>query len=142
MNQWQQSFAKRVEALRESGVKKFEIFADEALEDVYEDYAAFTAQHDFRNLKPQHQRGSRFYKFSLSEDAYALLYFRSRGIDSVEFECECSAPGRGCLDGQKAVVPLAEANRGWIEQCFQNGLDQLIGQLAQPAAKAAEPVGV
>ncbi|HOB75506.1 MAG TPA: hypothetical protein PKG54_13390 [Phycisphaerae bacterium] len=144
MNQWQQSFAKRVDVLRESAIKKFETFADEVLDRTYEEYAAFTAQHDFRNIAPPHQRGTRFYKFALSEDAYVLLYFRARGIDAVESEYECSVPGHGCTEGEKVTVVLAEANPAWVERRFQTALDDLINHVSQacPAEKEAELAGV
>jgi hypothetical protein len=142
MSQWQQNFAKRVDVLRESAIKEFEGFADEVLDRTYEEYAAFTSQHDFHNSAPSHQRGTRFYKFALSEDAYVLLYFRARGIDAVEYEYECCVPGRGCAEGEKAGVALAEAGQAWVERRFQEALDDLVNRIAQagPVEKPAELV--
>ena len=144
MNQWQQSFAKRVDVLRESAIKRFERYAEEVLAGAYDEYAVFTAQHDFRTSVPQQQRGARFYKFALSEDAYALLYFRARGIDAVECEYECSVPGRGCTNGEKASMPVAEAGRTWIEHQFQATLDDLVNQVSETCVEEDIPelVGV
>jgi len=138
MNQWQQSFAKRVDALRETAVKKFEHLADEVLAGAYEEYAAFTAQHELHPSAPQPQSGTRFYKFALSEDAYVLLFFRARGLDAVECEYECSVPGKGCTNSDKVSTPVAEATRAWVERRFQTALDDLVNQVA--AASADENV--
>ena len=131
MNQWQQSFAKRVEVLRDSAVARFERFAEDVIVGVYEEYSGFTAQHEFRPSAPPPQRGVRFYKFALSEDAYVLLFFRARGLDAVEFDYECSAPGRGCANGEKVSVSVAEAGRGWVERRFQTALDHLVAQVSE-----------
>ncbi|GMU21769.1 MAG: hypothetical protein AMXMBFR13_18580 [Phycisphaerae bacterium] len=143
MDQWQQQFAKRVDSLREASVRKFEVFAEEVLAGVYESLAAFTSQHDFHSTAPPHQKGVRFYKFTLSEDAYVLMYFRARGIDTVECEYEVSIPGQGCVEGSKAHAAVGEAQRGWVERCFQTGLDDLVSRLAQAChVNAPEPVAV
>ncbi len=139
MNQWQQGFAKRVEVLREAAVKKFERFAEDVLADVYEEYAAFTTQHEFRPTALQQQPGARFYKFALGEDAYMLLFFRARGLDSVECDYECSVPGHGCVNGEKATIAVAEAGRGWIERRFQSALDDLVTQVSQTCANEHAP---
>lgn len=139
MNQWQQGFVKRVDALRESGFKRFEAFAEEVVARVYEEYSQFASQHDFNCGVPQFQRGSRLYKFALSEDAYVLLYFRSRGIDSVECEYECSVPGRGCVESDRNRVALGDATRPWVERCFQVGLDDLITRVSAGAAAKPAP---
>jgi hypothetical protein len=131
MNQWQQSFAKRVEVLRESAVAKFERFAEDVVSGVYEEYAAFTGKYEFRPSAPPPQRGVRFYKFSLSEDAYVLLFFRARGLDAVECDYECSSPGHGCSNGEKVSAAVAEAGRGWVERRFQTALDDLVGQVSE-----------
>lgn len=131
MNQWQQNFAKRVELLRESAVAKFEHFAEDVIAGVYEEYSAFTGQYEFRATAPPPQRGVRFYKFALSEDAYVLLFFRARGLDAVECDYECSSPGHGCTNGDKVSVSLAEAGRGWVERRFQTALDDLVAQVSE-----------
>lgn len=137
MNQWQQSFSKRVGVLRETAVQKFEHFADDVLVGVYEEYAEFTSRHEFRSSAPQQQHGTRFYKFALSEDAYVLIFFRARGIDAVEWYYECSAPGHGCTQGQKATVPVAEASRQWVERCFQASLDELVTHVSKTCVPQA-----
>lgn len=137
MNQWQQNFARRVEVLRESAVSRFEAFVDDLVTEVYEEYAAFTAQHEFRATAPPPQRGVRFYKFALGEDAYVLLYFRARGLDAVEFDFECSAPGHGCSNGEKVSVAVAEAGRGWVERRFQTALDYLVTQVSEECVNEA-----
>jgi hypothetical protein len=139
MSQWKQNFVKRVDTLREAAIKKFETFADGALASVYEEYSEFTSQHEFHCSSPQHQQGSRFYKFALSEDAYVLLYFRARGIDGVECEHECSAPGQGCSESERTSVPSAEAVKNWVERCFQTALDDLLGRVAQSCSVEAAP---
>lgn len=144
VSDWRQQFAKRVDVLRESAAKAFDRFADQTVDAVYEEFAAFTSQHDFHCAAPQHQQGARFYKFALSEDAYVLMIFRSRGIDSVECEHQCSAPGRGCAKGEKASIQIAEAGREWVEACFQAALDDLVARVSDACLKEQprELVGV
>lgn len=131
MSAWKQNFVKRVDALRDASLNKFETFAESVLSGVYEEYSEFTSQHEFHCSSPQQQKGSRFYKFALSEDAYVLMYFRARGIDGVECEHECSVPGLGCTESERTSVPSAEAVKNWVERCFQTALDDLLGRVAE-----------
>ncbi|GMV98722.1 MAG: hypothetical protein HRF43_06880 [Phycisphaerae bacterium] len=144
MNQWQQGFAKRVEALRETALKRFESFADGVLAEVYEAFVEFASRYDFQCSAPQHARGSRFYKFALSEDAYVLIYFRARGLDGIECEHECSVPGRGCGESGRSGIALADADSAWVERCLQVALDDLVSRLSEagsPSRPAPELVG-
>lgn len=138
MNQWQHDFAKRVESLRDASVRKFEQFADECLNSVFREFSDFASRHEFQCSEPKPQRGVRFYKFAIAEDAYVLMYMRSRGIDAVEWEYECSVPGRGCVEGDKENRRLTDAGRAWVERCFQTALDDLVNRVSETAV-AEEP---
>lgn len=141
-NKWQQGFAQKVEGLREQWRQRFDVLAEETLEPVFNELAEFVQQLDFQASTPQTQSAVRTFKFALSEDAYVLVFFRSKGLDSVQWLYECAIPGQGTNKSPIADAIIGEVSQEWAGSCFQEALDDFVAKLGevQCAKETAEPV--
>src|SRR5262249_24327027 len=92
VDKWQQEFTSKVTGLREEWSQQFETIATDLFVQVFHDFSDFVRQCDMQSAVIPDQRGMRYYKFALCEDAYVMLYFRPRGIDQIESDYECFMP--------------------------------------------------
>jgi len=84
----------------------------------------------------------RTFKFGLAEDAYVLVFFRSKGLDTVQWLYEYVVPGKGTGKSKVSETIIREVTRKWAEDCFQSALDDFVAKLAEAehAKEPAEPV--
>ena len=144
MNQWQDSFIKKVGALRDESARKFEHVADDVVDRVCSEFTEFAARCEFQSSTPQSQKGLRTVKFALTEDAYVLISFRFQGFDTVDCDYECFVPGQGRIEGLRSSMGLHGVDREWVERCFQTALDDFVTRSSDNfrAGLVAEPVAV
>ena len=142
MNKWQQGFATKIEGLREQWCRQFDVLATETLEPVFSEFGEFVRQWDFQASAPQTQSAVRTFKFALAEDAYVLVFFRSKGLDAVQWLYEYVVPGQGTGKSRVSETVAPDVSRGWAEDCFQTALEDFGAKLAgaERAREPAEPV--
>lgn len=139
MNAWQQQFTQKMEGLREQSFQRFDRFVDEVVTPTFEAFREFTSSCDFEASTPQHQKGQRTYKFSLTEDVYVLNFFRARGVAEVEHEWEACVPGQGRVKGGVTVAGVGSADDAWVEACFQKALDGFVSGFGDKKERARQP---
>jgi hypothetical protein len=137
MNEWHSAFLRRLESARKQWLQRFEVFASEQIEPVFERYAEFTRQHEFRVSTPDCERGTRLFKFALTENGYVLFTFRMRGLEEVEVCTEVFVPGPEGVEPETDQASVANVDEAWIELLFQSGLDRFI--IAFGAASVGDP---
>lgn len=128
MESWKESFAQRLQNVQSTWTKQFERALDDCVVPEFEELATFVRQHNFTTAMPLHEEGKRSFKFELAENAYLLMIFRSTGIGEFELRAEAFAPGQE-PGLSKASERLAEVDREWARQQFQNALDGFINHL-------------
>ena len=133
MDKWQQEFSSRVSVLRDRWAKEFDNWASHQLVPVFKDFSDFATRCEMHATAAKDQKGVRSFKFALTEDAYALISFRSAGVDSVEFDYECWLPSQGRIAGVKSDITGHQAERHWVESCFRMALDDLVSKFANLA---------
>jgi hypothetical protein len=126
MSNWQQSFATKVEALREKCTRTFDNVAAEVVEPTFTKFEEFVSTCDFNVTRPQSQHGLRSFKFALAEDAYVLFQFRPRGVAEVECEYEIFVPSQGRIEAKRLRASFSGADRDWVRGCFESGLDSFV----------------
>ena len=139
MNAWQQQFVQKMEGLREQGFRRFDAFVDEVVDPTFEAFQEFTSSCDFQASTPQHQKGQRSYRFSLTEDVYVLNFFRAKGVAEVEHEWEACVPGHGRVKGSVTTTGVVSADDAWVEACFQKALDGFVGGFSDKKEHARQP---
>lgn len=127
MNEWQQNFTSKMHKLRDQVSRKFDVFADETVNPVFEEFSEFAGRCDFRCTTPVSQEGARLFKFGLTEDGYLLTAFRPKGMGEIEFDFECYAPGQGQVESKRSLVTWVDANQEWVRRCFETALDCFVG---------------
>lgn len=144
MNQWQESFVKKVGAVRDESARKFERVADQVVDRVCGEFTEFAAGCEFQSSTPQSQKGLRTVKFTLTENAYVLVSFRFQGFDAVDCDYECFIPHQGRVEGLRSTVALHSVGREWVERCFQTALDDFVTRFSDGlrVSPVAEPVAV
>ncbi len=128
MNEWQQSFLRKLEKARKIWLKQFEQALDSQLAPTVQRIAEFLVSNGFRVTAPKSDAATR-YRFALSENGYALFTFRLRGLDEVEMYCEPFVPGLGAAEPYKCSVSLYDATEAWFESSLRQGLDTLLNAL-------------
>lgn len=131
MSDWQKSFTKRMDGLRDQWARRFEVLAAETLDPAFEELADFLKTQGFESAAPQKQKGLRSFKFALSEDGYVLVTFRNVGLDAVEGEYEYCLPRQGMSECVRAARSNAGLNAEWVNRCFQQALDAFVERFAQ-----------
>jgi hypothetical protein len=139
MDEWQRDFASRIGALQEQWAARFTTLIESTAEPVSREFAEFLKPWNFRISAPRAESMLRSFKFELAEDAYVLIFFRGKGIDAVECEYESSVPGTGSAHGERTERPGREADREWVESCFQRALDDFVAKLAETENATASP---
>ena len=139
MNEWQERFSGKIEALLDRAVRTFEHHVEDTVVPVYADLVEFTNQFDFRTNSPQRQRGLRSFKFALSEDAYVLVVFRAKGMAEVECTYECFSPGCGKSEEAFFATSLTGADRDWVRDRFRDALDFFVDTYSRAGIEVAEP---
>lgn len=142
MNDWQQSFARKMDTLREQYVRCYQEKVVEIIEPAFERLAEFLNQWHFRAVVPQARPGLHSYKFALTEDGYVLIGFRLTGIDQIDCAYECCLPGQGHIGGDSLKIALADIDAPWADTCFQTALEDFVEKFSadrQPR-EYAEPV--
>ena len=131
MNEWQQSFAGKIEALRETWAQRFDTMAKETLEPTFEEFTEFVQQWNIQSNIPRAQNSMRSFKFILAEDAYVLIFFRGKGVDAVECQYGCAIPGQGTSEGPRSDTMVCNVDRKWAENCFKTALDAFVTKLTE-----------
>lgn len=142
MNDWQQSFARKMETLREQSVRCYQEKIEEVIVPSFERLAEFLNPWHFQTSSPQARPGLHSYKFALTEDGYVLISFRLTGIDRMDCAYECHLPGQGHIGGDSFNCGFADANASWADICFQTALDDFVGKFSavRQTQEHAEPV--
>ena len=130
MDNWKQTFARKMEQFREQSVAGFNRFADEVLENLFKTVSEFVDQWNFQTSTLRPNEGQRSFKFALTEEDYVLIHFRLKGIDALEYEYEYCMSGKGNIAGQRNSTRLQNANQLWAESCFQIALDDFIDKFS------------
>jgi len=140
-NKWKEGFADKVESLRDKWRQQFDVLASEMLEPVFNDLAEFVQQWDFQGTAPQTQSAVRTFKFALAENAYVLVFFRSKSMDGVQWLYECAVPGEGTVKSRVSDAHVTEVTTEWASECFQTALDDFVAKLneAECSREVAEP---
>ncbi len=141
MNEWQRSFVGKLETAKKHWLSRFERMAEETLEPVLQEFAAFTGSHGFAATAPSCEAGMRLYKFGLTENGYVLLTFRLQGLESMEASAEIVVPGAGQTDIESAPCPMADVDRDWVHGRFRHALDRFVGAFAEASEADLELVG-
>ncbi|UCD30480.1 MAG: hypothetical protein JSV03_08440 [Planctomycetota bacterium] len=138
MNEWEQAFGRKMEAIREQSFVYFDRLADEVIEPAFRRVADFVAKWNFQTSMNRSNEGQRSFKFALNENDYLLVLFRFEGVDTVESDYECCVGGKGRIAGQRTGSGLRNADQQWAESCFQSALDNFVGMLAKGAEVGQE----
>lgn len=140
-NKWKEGFTGKVEALRDKWRQKFDVLASETLEPVFDELTEFVQQWDFQGSAPQTQSAVRTFKFALAENAYVLVFFRSKGLDAVQWLYECALPGEGTVKSRVSDAHVTEVTKEWATECFQTALDEFVAKLneVECTQEIAEP---
>ena len=134
MNDWQKSFLHKLETAKKQWLHRFEQFAAEYVEPVFDGLDEFATANGFQVSSPDCESGTRLYKFALTENGYALVTFRMKGLEEVEVCCESFVPGMGAIDPTTRKISLHDASQVWVEQQFQNSLDRFVMAFAEAGA--------
>ena len=126
MNEWQQRFAQKVEAIRETSRERFERFAENELTPLFDEFREFMTQQGFHATVPVVKPGIRIFKFAVSENAYLLTTWRLAGLEHGEAQCEFFVPGRDKLPASDLRVELCDANADWARGVLEKALDQFM----------------
>ena len=140
MNDWRQSFVRKLDTIKKHGVACFEDAAARVILPVFGLYEDFAAANGFQVGAPVQREGVRSFKFALSENAYALISFKSSSFGRVECLGEAFVPGVGHLDPVQNAFDAADLNEDQIRGHFEESLDSFVGalgaRLTAPKAKA------
>jgi len=141
MDKWKQGFAEKIEALQDQWRRQFDVLVEETLEPVFSEFDEFVRPWDFQASIPQAQSPVRTFKFTLAEDAYVLVFFRSKGVDTVQCLYEYAIPGQGTSKSRRSDTVVRNVSREWAKDCFQTALDDFVAKLteAERARETAEP---
>ncbi len=142
MNDWQQSFARKMETLREQSARRYQEQVNEIVQPAFERLTEFLSQWHFQASAPQARAGLHSYKFALTEDGYVLISFRLTGIDQMECAYECYLPGQGHIGGDRFCTGFEDINASWADICFQTALDDFVGKFTavRQTQRYGEPV--
>lgn len=139
MDEWRHGFASKIGALQEQWAERFTTLIEGTAEPVFREFADFLKQWNFHISMPRAESTMHSFKFELVEDAYVLIFFRSKGIDAVECEYESSVRGMGATRGERTERAGHEADRKWVEGCFQRALDDFVAKLTEAEHARATP---
>ena len=139
MDEWRHGFASKIGALQEQWVGRFTTLVEEIAEPVFREFADFLKQWNFHISMPRTESAMHSFKFELVENAYVLIFFRSKGIDAVECEYESAVPGVGASHGERTEKAGREADRKWVESCFRRALDDFVAKLTEAENARATP---
>lgn len=146
MNDWEQTFLRKLEEGKRLWQCKFEQFATDCVKPVFEQMQSFTAGQGISAVSPETEDGSRRYKFGLTENGYLLITFRLHGFEEIEIAQEIVVPGAGSPISTTKRSRLADATEAWVEQHFQAGLSRFITRFVEASdpseCEAAELVAV
>jgi len=135
MNQWQKKFAEKVDTIRKASSQQFEQVVEDVVMPTFDQFRNFTTQHGLRATAPIVKVGIRSFKFSVTENAYALITFRHTGIEHCEVECEYFIPGVEKLPTTDARVELSKPGTEWVQGVFETSLDQFMDRYLKSVAK-------
>ncbi len=126
MNDWQKRFSQKVETVRNASSERFEVLANRELTLAFKEFQQFTAQQGLTASAPLTKPGIRTFKFAMTENAYVLLTFKLKGLESFELLSEFVIPSRGKLPPINQTVDLAEVTDVWTRRAFEQALDHFV----------------
>lgn len=135
MNDWRKRFAEKMEFVREVALARFDEFASKTLGPLYEEFSAFTGEHGVKAANPLANGEARTYRFSVAENAYVLLTFRSAGVERCELLSEFSVPNREKPAPVKSSVNLLDADDVWARRAFEESLERFAEAVAEAFAE-------
>lgn len=139
-NEWQKRFLKKLNTVKQAWSQRFDSFADKCVAPAFEEFERFALDNGMEVTTPQCDPPVRLFKFALIENGYALITFRPRGLEGVEALFEVVAPGQEKPQRDGCRTRLSDADRRWVRERFEQGLDALVSQFeAACGEKAAEP---
>jgi len=132
VDNWKQSFLKKLDQAQKQCARRFEKAMDEHVVPVFEDLAEFVGSNGFTVSTPMRETGRRSFKFELAENVYVLFIFRFFGVAELELRREIFVPGCEPLL-TKSVARVMDINKDWARKRFQTGLDDLLDRLVTQA---------
>jgi hypothetical protein len=138
MNDWQQSFARKLEGVRSAARDQFESLADEHVRPVFDEMEAFTQSQGLHPDALVNQPGSRSFRFAATEGTYVLCHFRSFGLDECEAVAEFCVPGGDKPAALRQRVRMADLDDRWARSVFQHALDRFADALLRAVSERAE----
>ena len=124
MNEWQQSFARKLEGVRNATCDQFESIAGAHVWPAYEEMGAFTEGQGLHPDALEGQPGRRSFRFAATEGTYVLFQFQSCGLEECKASAEFCVP---CADKPAALherVRMADLDAQWARGFFQQALDR------------------
>lgn len=137
MNDWEQTFLRKLEEGKRLWQGRFERFAQECIQPAFTSLQSFTAAHGFSAAAPETENGIRRYKFGLTENGYLLMSFRLHGFEEIEVDQEIVVPGADSTSTSTKRSRLDDANDDWVEQQFQAGLSRFVSQFVEASESSA-----
>jgi len=137
MDQWRQTFAKRLSDVQARWAVQFDETLDNSVQPAFNDLADFLQGKGFLAALPMQEPGHRSFKFELAEDAYLLLIFRARAVDEFELSRQSFALGRE-TKLRKSTERLTTVTEEWARREFQSALDGFLELLGAPQVPTEE----
>ncbi len=137
MSKWQERFTQKIGVVKEASCAQFESIAAECLEPLFEEFREFTAQQGLMAAVPVSRSGIRTYRFSMTENAYALLSFRFAGFEYCEMQGEIFVPGTERHALTPEHVELINFDVGWVRRMFERTLDEFLDAFVESLRSTA-----
>ncbi len=141
MEQWKQTFVKKLTDAQSRWAAQFDEVMDNAVNPVFHELAEFLQQNNFTAAIPVQEPGRRSFKFELAEDAYLLLIFRSRAVGEFELTRQSFVLG-GEPKIRKTTERISSVDEHWARNEFQTALDGFIERLGGVSAPTDEELAV
>jgi hypothetical protein len=137
MDQWKQTFAKRLSDVQARWAVQFDDTLDNSVNTVFHELADFLLEYGITAAIPMQEPGRRSFKFELAEDAYLLVIFRSRAVDEFELSRQSFALGSE-TKLRKSTERLSTVTKELSRREFQAALDAFIELLGGPQVPTEE----
>jgi len=138
MNDWQQSFARKLEGVRSATRDQFESLAGEYVLPAYEEMEAFAEGQGLHPDALSDEPGSRSFRFAATEGTYVLFHFSSFGLEECEASAEFCVPCANKPAAMHERVRMADLDAGWTRGFFQQALDRFADALLRSMNERAE----